>query len=319
MATSQLEQYNTISVLAGEDLSAAQFRFVKLSSGAVVKAGAGDPVLGVLLNKPASGEIASVQIGGVATVAVDAAVTVDDKLMSSADGQATTKTGTNNSAGVAMATATTAGEVIAVKLESSDGVAGGGVASFENTAITPGVALALITVDGTDTLTLADGSLPGQEIEILCVAASNSPVSTLTINDAYGSEPTSWVFTTAGQGIKLRWTTTGWKLISLKQMGSETVANAGTANPLCLLHLVSIADTVDFIQGSGVIAGQRSIWCATANSGTPVGTVSGLFYDEDGSADGIDVNFNAAGDSAALEWVGSRWFAYSLVSATVST
>ena len=99
MATSQLEQYNTISVLAGEDLSAAQFRFVKLSSGAVVKAGAGDPVLGVLLNKPASGEIASVQVGGVATVAVDAAVTVDDKLMSSADGQATTKTGTNNSAG----------------------------------------------------------------------------------------------------------------------------------------------------------------------------------------------------------------------------
>ena len=318
MATSQLEQYNTVSILAGEDLSAAQFRFVKLSSGAVVKAGAGDPVFGVLLNRPASGEMASVQIAGIAPVAVDAAVTVDDKVMSSSDGQAATKTGTNNSAGVALATATTAGEVIAVKLESSDGVPGGGVASFENTAITPGVALALITVDGTDALTLADGSIPGQEIEILCVSASNTPVGTLTINDAYGSEPTSWVFTTAGQGIKLRWTTTGWKLIGLKQMGTETVANAGTANPLCLVHSVAVTNTVDFIQGDGLIAGQRSIWVAASNSGTPVGTVSGLFYTTAMAATGTDVNFNAASDSAVLSWVGSRWYAETLVSATIS-
>lgn len=318
MATSQLEQYHTVSILAGEDLSAAQFRFVKLSSGAVVKAGAGDPVFGVLLNKPASGEVASVQIAGIAPVAVDAAVTVDDKVMSSSDGQAATKTGTNNSAGVALATATTAGEVIAVKLESSDGVPGGGVASFENTAITPGVALALITVDGTDALTLADGSIPGQEIEILCVSASNSPVGTLTINDVYGSEPTSWVFTTAGQGIKLRWTTTGWKLIGLKQMGTETVANAGTANPLCLVHSVAVTNTVDFIQGDGLIAGQRSIWVAASNSGTPVGTVSGLFYTTAMAATGTDVNFNAASDSAVLSWVGSRWYAETLVSATIS-
>lgn len=318
MATTQLEQYTTISIPAGADLSASQFRFVKLSSGAVVRCGTGEAAIGVLTNKPTEGEMASVQISGVAKVSADAAVSVDDRIMSSSDGQGATRTGVNNALGVALTAAGAAGELFECKLEQSDGTPGGGVGSFENTAITPSVGLALITVDGTDALTLADGTIPGQEIEIVCVAASNSPVGTLTINDAYGSEPTSWVFTTVGQGIKLKWTSTGWKLIKLNQIGTETVANAGTANPLCLVHSVAIADTVDFIQGNGVIAGQRSIWVAASNSGTPVGTVSGLFYTTAMAATGTDINFNAASDAAALSWVGARWYADSLTSATIS-
>jgi hypothetical protein len=319
MATTQLEAYNTISVLAGADLTASQFRFVKLSSGAVVRCGTGEAAIGVLLNAPASGAIASVQIGGVAKVSADAAVTVDDKIMSSTDGQGATRTGVNNSLGIAMTAAAAAGELFECKLEQSDGTPGGGVGSFENTAITPSVGLALLTVDGTDTAnTLADGTIPGQEIEIICVAASNTPVGTLTINDAYGSEPTVYTFTTVGQGIKLKWTSTGWKLIKLSQIGTETVAADATANPLCLVHSVAVTNTVDFIQGSGLIAGQRSIWVAASNSGTPVGTVSGLFYTTAMAATGTDVNFNAASDSAVLCWVGARWYAETLVSATIS-
>lgn len=410
MATSQLEAYNTISILAGEDLTAAQFRFVKLSSGKVVKAGAGEAAIGVLLNKPASGEAASIQIGGVALVSVDAAVTQDDKLMSSGDGQAATKTGTNNALGVALASASTANTIIPVKLEQSDGVPGGGVGSFEATAITPTVSLALLTIAGTDALTLADATIPGQEINIHVIAASASPIGTLTLNDAYtgeattivftevgqkvrlrwtasgwkvmeafgaetktiaaaleplwhtsylnftgtvaftlaagtiigqrkriecigvagtplgtvtvadmlGSEPTAWVFTTVGQAVDLEWHSGGWHVIGLDQIGFEVVANAGTANPLCLMHHVVIADTVDFIQGNGLVAGQRSFWLATSNSGTPVGTVSGLFYTLAGAATGIDVQMNAGSDAAYLDWLGARWHPTYLVSTAIA-
>lgn len=411
MATTQLAAYNTITVEAGEDLSAKQFRFVKLnSSGKAVVSGAGDPAIGVLQNKPESGYAAEIQIGGIAKVEVDAAVTAGDKLMSSADGQAATKTGTNNSLGFAMETAATAGIRIGIALNSSDGVPGGGVGSFENEAITPGVRLALITVAGTDALTLADGTFVGQMITIVCIAASATPIGTLTLNDAYtgesttvvftgvgqqvtyawtaagwklieafgvetvsaagaleprwhtsylsvtntvaytlaagtrlgqrkriecsavsgtplgtvtvadmaGSEPTAWVFTTVGQSLDLEWQSGGWHVIGIGEMGVETVANAGTANPLCLLHLVDIADTVDFIIPSGLVAGQRSMWTATANSGTPVGTVSGLFYTLAGAATGVDVQMNAASDHASLVWVGARWYPAVLISAAIA-
>lgn len=410
MATSQLEAYNTISILAGEDLSAAQYRFVKLSSGKVVKAGAGEAAIGVLLNKPASGEAASIQIGGVALVSCDAAVTQDDKLMSSGDGQCATKTGTNNALGVALASASTAATIIPVKLEQSDGVPGGGVGSFEATAITPTVSLALITIAGTDALTLADATIVGQEINIHVVAASATPIGTLTLNDAYtgesatiifnevgqrvrlkwtsvgwklmeaygletvtatgalepawhtsylnitgtvaytlaagtrvgqrkrieclagattpvgtvtvadmlGSEPTAWVFTTVGQAVDLEWHVGGWHVIGLDQIGLEVVANAATANPLCLMHHVDIVNTVDFIQGAGLVAGQRSFWVATASSGSPVGTVSGLFYTLAGAATGIDVQMNAASDAAYLDWLGARWHPTYLVSTAIA-
>ena len=316
MATTQLEAYNTISVLAGADLTASQFRFVKLSSGAVVRCGTGEAAIGVLLNAPASGAIASVQIGGVAKVSADAAVSVDDRIMSSSDGQGATRTGVNNALGVAMTAAAAAGELFECKLEQSDGTPGGGVGSFENTAITPTVGLALITVDGTDALTLADGTIPGQEIEIVCIAASNTPLGTLTINDAYGSEPTSWVFTTVGQSLKLKWTVTGWKLIKLGQVGNEALTTTQTANPLCLVHTVNVNGTNDYIQGDGLIAGQRSIWVVTA--GSTASTVSGLFYTTAYAATGTDINFNAASDAAVLSWAGGRWYADALTSATIS-
>lgn len=319
MATTQLAAYNTITLTAGEDLSAKQHRYVKInSSGLAVLCGAGEQGVGVLKNKPASGEAAEIQVGGVGKVQADAAITAGDRIMSSADGQATPKTGVNNSMGIALEAATTAGDVISYKIDASDGVAGGGVGSFENTAITPTVGLALLTVDGTDTLTLANGSIAGQEIEIVCVVASNTPVGTLTPATVHALDPATWVFKAVGQAVKFKWTGTAWKVIKVTQAGSETLTTGQTANPLCIVHKVAIADTVDFLQPAAVFPGQRSIWLATANSGTPVGTVSGLFYLANGAATGIDVNFNAAGDSCVLEWLDTRWYVANLVSATVS-
>ena len=117
MATQQLEAYNMITLPAGADLSSAQFKFVKISSGAVVLCGAGENALGVLTNKPASGEAASVQIGGIAKVQADAALsTTGAKVMSSADGQAAAATSTNHVLGMTVTTAAAAAELVEVLL-----------------------------------------------------------------------------------------------------------------------------------------------------------------------------------------------------------
>lgn len=324
MATEQLAAYNTITVPAGADLSARQFRFVKLDSSgnAVVCSATGEQALGVNTGKPdASTKPTPVQIGGVAVVECGGSVTAGDKVMTDTVGRAITQTGINNVLGVAMASGSTS-ERIPVAMAGSDGAVGGGLETVSAPgAISPSTYETHLEVDGTDAFTMGDGSYIGQRKRITCITAANTPLGTVTLNGAqaaFSTEPTAHVFTAVGQAIEWEWTATGWKIVDFRPAGVETVANAGTANPLCLVHQVAIADTVDFILPSGYVPGQPSIWVATANSGTPVGTVSGLFYDEDGSADGVDVNFNAASDMAALVWVGARWLATSLVSATIS-
>lgn len=187
-------------------------------------------------------------------------------------------------------------------------------------AISPSVYETHLEVDGTDAFTMGDGSTVGERKRITCITAANTPVGTVTLNGsqaAFASEPTAWVFTTVGQFVEFEWTATGWKLVDMGQIGTESLTTTQTANPLCLLHFVNLSGTNDYIQGNGIIAGQRSIWMATA--GSTASTVSGVYYDEDASADGIDINLDAAGDLASLQWVGSRWLATTLVSATITT
>ncbi len=328
MATQQLAAFNTLSLVAGADLSSAsQWRFGKVnSSGKVIRCSStGEQAVGVICDNPdAADKAVAVQVGGVAKIEAGAAITAGDKVMTDTVGRAITHTGTNNVLGVALETAGDAGDRISVVIGAltSDGQPGGGLETVSAPgAIAPGVYETHLEVDGTDAFTMGDGQHIGQRKRITCITAANTPLGTVTLNGAqaaYGSEPTAHVFTAVGQAIEWEWTATGWKIVDFRPAGVETVAGAATANPLCLVHQVDIADTVDFILPAGYVPGQRSHWVATANSGTPVGTVSGLFYDEDGSADGTDVNFNASGDAAFLEWVGARWLAVGLVSATIS-
>lgn len=118
MATQQLATYNTISgPVAGADLTAGQFKFVKWSSGAIVLAAAGNDAIGVLLNKPNTGEVCEIQIGGIVKVQADVALaTIGTKVMSSADGQAAVATSTNHVLGRTFSTASAAGEYVEVLL-----------------------------------------------------------------------------------------------------------------------------------------------------------------------------------------------------------
>lgn len=332
MATQQLAAFNTLSLVAGADLSSScQWRFGKVnSSGKVIRCSStGEQAVGVICGNPdAADKAVPVQVGGVAKIEAGAAITAGDKVMTDTVGRAITHTGTNNVLGIALETATNAGERISVVVGSlmSDGTPGGGLESVAAPgAIAPGVYETHLSVDGTDAFTMGDGNHVGQRKRITCIAAANTPLGTVTLNDAYGTEPTAYVFTTVGQWVEWEWTDggsaalKGWKIVGLGQVGVETVAGDASANPLCLVHLITIADTIDFLQPVGIIAGQRSIWLAVGTSGTPSGTVSGLYYDEDGSADGVDLVMNAAGDQAVIAWTGARWLAESLVSTTVGT
>lgn len=75
--------------VAGEDLSADQFKAVKLNNaGAVVKCGDGDLALGILKNAPILGEACEIDESGISKALIGGAVTnAMTKLASDANGK----------------------------------------------------------------------------------------------------------------------------------------------------------------------------------------------------------------------------------------
>lgn len=80
------------SFVAGGDLSAKQYHFVKLNSSGqvVIVAAATDKPLGILQNAPASGGVAEVMLAGISKVVADADLAIGDQIGASSDGQAAT-------------------------------------------------------------------------------------------------------------------------------------------------------------------------------------------------------------------------------------
>jgi hypothetical protein len=82
-----------ITLEAGEDLSAKQYFFVKISAGkAVLCSGATDVPIGVLQNDPASGEEASITVVGGTKIKSSASIAAGVKIGTNGDGKADAKT-----------------------------------------------------------------------------------------------------------------------------------------------------------------------------------------------------------------------------------
>ncbi len=80
-----------LHILAGADLSAKQYFFVKLdSSTAAVVCGAGENAVGVLQNAPGSGEVAIIRTQGLTKVIGGGAITIGAAVASDASGKAKT-------------------------------------------------------------------------------------------------------------------------------------------------------------------------------------------------------------------------------------
>lgn len=121
------EKLVTVSLVAGADLSGAQYKFVKLNASgqAVLCSVSGEIPYGVLQNDPASGEEATVAIAGITKVSADEAIAIGDKVFTSADGQAakTLTAGVDNLCGIARSAAAAAGEIVSVDFRTFLGAA----------------------------------------------------------------------------------------------------------------------------------------------------------------------------------------------------
>lgn len=89
------------SFIAGADLSAKQYYFVKMSADdtVIVCAGATDKPVGVLQNNPIAGQTAEVTVIGETKISGDADLNAGDSIGTSGDGQAAayvSGTGTTN-------------------------------------------------------------------------------------------------------------------------------------------------------------------------------------------------------------------------------
>lgn len=93
--------------VAGEDLSTYQYCFVKLAAGGWVHATAGDLAEGVLMNKPASGQAATVATGGSCKLKVAAALAKSARVTPNAGGQGVAATLTTDNVCAILAEAST--------------------------------------------------------------------------------------------------------------------------------------------------------------------------------------------------------------------
>ncbi len=103
------------SLTASADLSASQFCGAKVSgvNTVTVGAAAADVVIGVIQNKPTSGQAVELAVGGVSKVKAGAAVTAGAQLMMDASGRFITAATTGSRVyGVALETAGAANEII---------------------------------------------------------------------------------------------------------------------------------------------------------------------------------------------------------------
>ena len=104
---------------AAADLSSSQFRAMRVTGDFAVNVAnaAGQAVIGILQNKPTSGQPADVMMSGVSKAIAGAAIAAGAEVMAGADGRIiTAATAGSNVIGIALNAAGGANEIISVAL-----------------------------------------------------------------------------------------------------------------------------------------------------------------------------------------------------------
>jgi hypothetical protein len=291
---------------------------INSSGNAILPTGASAPVVGILQNDPsAAGQAATIRRFGDSKMKLGGTVAPGDNVRVDSAGRAVTASAGDVAAGAVIGKCLKGGDINNIGTVMLHALGAGTTLTIGQETVTSGaldeyVRTSYLSVTGTVAFSLADGLYLGQEKFVECTAVSGTPIGTLTLNDAHGTEPTSHIFGAVGQRLGFEWTATGWKLTSIRSAGRDTPAAASTLNLLILHHAIAIVGTQDWVIPSGLVPGQKQIVIVLSAASTPVGTVSGLFYDNaDGSADAIDVTWDSggdAGDFVELTWDGARWF-----------
>lgn len=331
MAATQSKR--TITVPASADLSASMDCAMNVNtSGRLALPSAGGRVVGVLCNDPAAaGRPGELQIEGVARCKTGGAVTFGVYVKADASGRAVLASADDVDQGadfgIALSESGGANEKIAILLTGPGRVRSVGVEAVSTGDLDVYTAISELTIADTVAFALPDGLYVGQQHVVRVVAVSGTPIGTLT-PDTVGTQlggtmPATLVFKAVGQEATLEWRATGWVVIAHKAAGVETVVDAATINPLFAAHFFAVSGTDTAVLPSGMYPGEETYCQVISAAATPHITVSGLFYDEDGSADGITVALEtggaaAAGDRMKALWMGTRWVLTSHVNAAVS-
>ena len=184
----------------------------------------------------------------------------------------------------------------------------------------------LLEIDGTDAFTLAAATTVGHIKIIEVIAAANTPLGTLTLADAFGSEPLTHLFTAVGQILVLQWRSTGWKVVAKTRAGEHTVVvgtDVLTGIDMCARYNLSVTGTASSTGTKGIPDGlvpgeQIDVQCTTAAT-CPVGSIAitGATLDN-GAATAIGAVDGTTAHHVRLIWDGAKWQVIAITGVTVS-
>lgn len=183
-----------------------------------------------------------------------------------------------------------------------------------------------LEVDGTDAFTLAAATTVGHRKIIECITAANTPLGTVTLADAFGSESLTHVFTAVGQKLVLEWRATGWKVIGKTRQGDQTVVvgtTVLTGFDMCARYNLSVTGTVSSTGTKGIPAGLvpgeqidvQVTTAATCPSGSieiTAATIDNAAATAIGAIDGTTSHYTR------MVWDGAAWQVVHLTGLTVS-
>lgn len=304
-----------ITIPASADLSSYQYRFMTNTSGQAALPSSGGAVIGVQVNDPdAANKPTTIQYSGIALVVAAGSISAGGKVQSDENGKAVAQSGTGIPAGWAMRDVAS-GAYVPVLLANQAGIAT--VVTEETVtsgALSLNAPITYLSVTGTQAYTLAAGTYVGQVKTIECTVAATTPLGTLTLADAYGSEGLTHVFTAVGQKLVLEWRTTGWKIVEKKRAGIQ-VAVIGTTvltgYDMAALYDAQVTATVVSATTKGIpngtLPGERCVVGCSVAASTPIGSIA---FTGISTASAALVDLQAIGattDTVTLEWTGAAW------------
>lgn len=179
--------------------------------------------------------------------------------------------------------------------------------------------ISLLTVSGTKAYTLADGTYAGQEKIVKCVAASNTPLGTLTIATPETTTglavSSTHIFTAVGQELHLVWSGTKWGMKRSVRAGTQVLVIGTTLTAgmtLAKLYDAQVTDTVNSTGASkalpdGQWPGDRCYVGCSVAGGTPIGQLDFTGSTLAGAAVTHLQAIGATTDTVTLEWTGTKW------------
>lgn len=185
-----------------------------------------------------------------------------------------------------------------------------------------------LTVSGTKAYTLAAPTVAGQKKRIVCVAATSTPLGTLTVSSPDSTAgfvcSSAFTFTAVGQAIELT-ATTGllWRATRIERAGVLTVVvgtdvltnlNMVRNYALSVTGTVSSTGTKSIPNGSAV--GETMVISNSVAASTPIGNINWAGISLIGAASTDIQAIGATTDTVLCQWTGSAWQAIAMTGVT---